>query len=115
VTIANAGHPAPLVLTSAGAAFVETCPGWPLGAGATSYESTTITMAPGATLFCFTDGLVERRGEDIDTGMHRLATTAGDAPATSTDALVRRTVDGLRTEDASDDVAVLAMRWSGDR
>jgi hypothetical protein len=47
--------------------------------------------------------------------MHRLATTACGAPATSTTALVRRTVDGLRTEDASDDVAVLAMRWSGGR
>ena len=115
VTISNAGHPAPLVLGSSGAHFVETRPGWPLGIGATTYESTSITMAPGATLFCFTDGLVERRGEDIDTGMRRLATTARGAAATSTEALVLGTVDGLRTEDASDDVAVLAMRWCGER
>jgi serine phosphatase RsbU (regulator of sigma subunit) len=115
VTIANAGHPTPMVLTSAGTDFVETRPGWPLGAGATTYESTSITIAPGATLLCFTDGLVERRDEDIDTGMRRLATTARGAGATSTGDLVRRAVDGLRTEDASDDVAVLAMRWGSGR
>jgi serine phosphatase RsbU (regulator of sigma subunit) len=115
VTIANAGHPTPLLVTATGADFVRTCPGWPLGAGATVYESTTLTMAPGSTLFCFTDGLVERRDEDIDSGMRRLVRTVHEASATSTEELVRGTVDGLQTEDASDDVAVLAMRWSGGR
>jgi serine phosphatase RsbU (regulator of sigma subunit) len=115
VTIANAGHPTPLLVTATGADFVRTCPGWPLGAGATVYESTTLTMTPGSTLFCFTDGLVERRDEDIDSGMRRLVRTVHEASATSTEELVRGTVDGLQTEDASDDVAVLAMRWSGGR
>jgi serine phosphatase RsbU (regulator of sigma subunit) len=115
ITLANAGHPAPLLVTPVGADFVRTSPGLPLGAGPTSYESTSLTMDPGTTLFCFTDGLVERRAEDIDTGMRRLATMASGTAQLSTVELVKHTVRGLRTEDASDDIAVLAMRWEGAR
>ncbi|WP_457109944.1 PP2C family protein-serine/threonine phosphatase [Marmoricola sp. URHA0025 HA25] len=115
VTIANAGHPTPLLLTTDGASFVATRPGRPLGTGPTTYESTTFTMAPGTTLLCFTDGLVERRTEDIDTGMDRLAATAARAAHASADALVHHTVRTLRNDDAPDDVAVLAMRWVGAR
>lgn len=115
VTIANAGHPTPLLVTPEGSDFVTTSPGWPLGTGPTTYQSTTLVMTPGATLFCFTDGLVERRTEDIDTGMRRLATTVAAATPTSTEELVEHTVRELRTEHASDDLAVLAIRWTGDR
>jgi serine phosphatase RsbU (regulator of sigma subunit) len=115
VTLANAGHPAPLLVTSGGADFVSTVPGWPLGAGPTTYESTCLRMEPGSTLLCFTDGLVERRTEDIDTGMRRLAATANGAIRGPAEELVRHTVRELRTEDASDDIAVLAMRWAGER
>jgi serine phosphatase RsbU (regulator of sigma subunit) len=115
VTLANAGHPAPLLVTSGGADFVSTVPGWPLGAGPTTYESTCLRMEPGSTLLCFTDGLVERRTEDIDTGMRRLAATANGAIRGTAEELVRHTVRELRTEDASDDIAVLAMRWAGER
>jgi serine phosphatase RsbU (regulator of sigma subunit) len=115
VTVANAGHPAPLVLTSSGARFADTSPGWPLGTGETTYESTTVQVPPGGTLFCFTDGLVERRGEDIDAGMQRLATTVEGAVVSSTGELVRHAVDQLRTPDAADDIAVLAIRWGDGR
>lgn len=114
VTIANAGHPTPLLLTPDGAEFISTTPGWPLGAGPTAYESTTFTMTPGTTLLCFTDGLVERRTEDIDTGMRRLATTVARATRASADALVHYAVSTMRNDDAPDDIAVLAMRWAGD-
>lgn len=115
VTIANAGHPAPLLVTSDGVEFVTTTPGPPLGTGPANYASTTFTMAPGTTLLCFTDGLVERRTEDIDTGMRRLATTAAGATSSSADELVHHAVRALRTDDARDDIAVLAMRWAGAR
>ena len=113
VTIANAGHPTPLLVTSDGAAFVATTPGPPLGAGTASYCSTTFAMDPGATLLCFTDGLVERRTEDIDAGMRRLVAAATGSRGTSADELVHHVVDSLRRDDAPDDVAVLAMRWTG--
>jgi hypothetical protein len=115
VTIANAGHPSPLIVRPDGVEFVTTTPGWPLGAGPTTYESTTFTMPAGSTLLCFTDGLVERRTEDIDTGMQRLADAAANATRASADGLVHHAVHSLQHDDARDDVAVLAMRWAGAR
>ncbi|WP_209717646.1 PP2C family serine/threonine-protein phosphatase [Marmoricola sp. OAE513] len=110
ITVANAGHPMPLLLTDHSADFVEVATGPPLGTGPTSYGSTTFSLPAGSTLFCFTDGLIERRGEGIDTGMARLAATAG-ASRGSVDHLVSDTVSALRSTDAEDDIAVLALRW----
>ena len=109
ITIASAGHPAPLVLDGSATA-VHLRPGLPLGVGPATYEQTMFELERDATLFCFTDGLVERRGESIDSGLERLAATlveAGDRPVQD---LVAHTVDTLRTADASDDIAVLALR-----
>ena len=115
VTIASAGHPNPLVVTEDSAEFVTTTPGWPLGVGATTYTSTTFQLTPGATLLCYTDGLVERRTEDIDTGLRRLAASAKNLGPASVGDLVTDVVGSLRTADAADDVAVLAIRWTGGR
>src|SRR3954451_3738666 len=115
VTLASAGHPSPLVITEDGAEFVTISPGWPLGVGPTTYESTTIQLPQGATLFCFTDGLVERRTEDIDTGLRRLARSAVAVGPSPVGDLVTRVVGSLRTDDAADDIAVLAIRWSDAR
>jgi hypothetical protein len=113
LTLANAGHPTPLLVSAEGADFVTTLPGRPLGTGPGSYQSADVSMTPGTTLLCFTDGLVERRTEDIDTGMRRLATTARRATRASVADLVRHAVHTLRHDDAGDDVAVLAVRWVG--
>jgi hypothetical protein len=113
VTVASAGHPSPLLMTREGADFVATTPGPPLGTGPASYRSTTFTMSPGSTLLCFTDGLVERRTEDIDTGMRRLAATAAGSTGASPDELVLHAHRTLRSDDARDDIAVLALRWRG--
>lgn len=111
VTLASAGHPPPLLITDGTLEYVEVQPGRPLGAGISRYAATTFTMEPGWTLFSFTDGLVERRTEDIDTGLTRLATTVGTVVESSVEDLVAHTVRTLRTDDAPDDVAVLALRW----
>ena len=71
----------------------------------------TTALPPGSTLLLYTDGLVERRGEDIDVSVERLrghlAELTGPPrwPRRST-RLVRRQVPG----DPDDDVVVLAMR-----
>ncbi|MCW2784398.1 MAG: Serine phosphatase RsbU, regulator of sigma subunit [Marmoricola sp.] len=111
ITLACAGHPAPLLLTGDGARYVEVAPGPPLGTGPTAYPSTSFTMTPGSTLFCFTDGLIERRNEDIDTGMERLATTLAGRPTTPVVELVAHALGSLRSDDAPDDIAILALRW----
>lgn len=111
IVVANAGHPQPLVLTQSGAEYVDVATGPPLGTGPTRYPETTISLSPGATLFCFTDGLIERRNEGIDSGMDRLARTVAGSADSSVEDLVANAVRSLRSDDADDDIAVLALRW----
>ena len=113
VTLASAGHPPPVLLGDGRPRFVEVSPGRPLGAGVAPYPVTTFTMPPGSTLFCFTDGLVERRGEDIDTGLSRLADVLARVADRPVDDLVAHALATLRHEDAPDDIATLAIRWTG--
>ncbi|KQX46187.1 MULTISPECIES: SpoIIE family protein phosphatase [unclassified Streptomyces] len=109
-TFANAGHLPPAVFGADGSAELVDLPvGPPLGTGVGGYEPTTRPLAPGATLLIFTDGLVERRGEDIDVSLARLATLrlpAGSGPREVVDEVLRR----LEAHAAEDDVAVLAAR-----
>ncbi|MEU8994959.1 GAF domain-containing SpoIIE family protein phosphatase [Streptomyces caniferus] len=107
---ASAGHLPPVVFGSEGAADLLHVPvGPPLGTGAGGYELVTRTLTSADTLLMFTDGLVERRGEDIDVSLSRLARIrlpAGAGVAEVLDEVVLR-LDGLHAED---DVAVLAAR-----
>jgi serine phosphatase RsbU (regulator of sigma subunit) len=110
-TIANAGHPLPLVLDPAGARFVQTHVGPPIGVvrGAV-YESATVALAPAATLLLFTDGLFERRGETIDDGMDRLRRSAAVHTGTL-DELLDGVVTDLLSPGTDDDAAILGVRW----
>jgi len=112
VTLASAGHPPPVLMTGDGATFVHVSPGRPLGTGSERYDSTTVTMPPAATLFCFTDGLVERRGEDIDAGLDRLAATLVDVAARPVGDVVAHALRTLHHDDRADDIATLAIRWT---
>ncbi|MYT24763.1 SpoIIE family protein phosphatase, partial [Streptomyces sp. SID7760] len=67
--IANAGHPPPLVRHRDGTVHaVGDVLGVPLGVGGVPYRSVEIEIPEGATVALYTDGLVEARGQDIDTG-----------------------------------------------
>ena len=68
-------------------------------------------MPPGSTLLAFTDGLVERRGEGLDDGLQRLAEAATE-PRESLDELLTGVLSDLVRQDATDDVAILAFRWT---
>ncbi len=57
----------------------------------------------------FTDGLVERRGEDIDQSLSRL-TDVDFKSATGLDAILDTMLARLDAHRAEDDVAVLAAR-----
>lgn len=113
LTIASAGHPAPLAVSADGAtAFLPVRTGPPLGAGVAAFEATTATLDPGTTLLCFTDGLVERRTEDIDAGFARLAeVSAAHHPASAPlEPFLDELLERMRDPDRSDDIAVLALR-----
>lgn len=107
---AAAGHLPPAVFAADGTGRLLDVPvGPPLGTGFGGYESAVHPLGEEETLLLYTDGLVERRGEDIDTSLARLTALrvpVGASPAETADAVV----EGLDALHAEDDVAVLAAR-----
>ncbi|RRQ75760.1 phosphatase [Streptomyces griseofuscus] len=110
VTLASAGHLPPFVIDADGRTTPLPVPvGPPLGTGLGGYEPATFRMAPGQTLILFTDGLVERRGEDIDRSLDRLgAIDFGTSPGL--DDILDTVVARLDARNTEDDVAALAAR-----
>lgn len=79
--------------------------------GDTHWQEQTARLQLGSTVVLYTDGLVERAGEDLDAGLSRLLAAAAEAPTEQplsefSDHLVE-TVAG---EAQTDDIAVLAFR-----
>ncbi len=111
VTVANAGHPSPLLIGPDGASYLPTHVNPPLGISADPYVSTSFSIPPGTALLAYTDGLVERRGEMLDEGLARLARAAAESQG-PLDQLVSSVLDSLLEGNNEDDVALLAFRWS---
>ncbi|MER6105860.1 SpoIIE family protein phosphatase [Streptomyces sp. NPDC001832] len=109
--VASAGH-LPPVLIDPGKAGTRVCDevmvGPPLGTGFGGYRTTLVECGPGSVLFLYTDGLVERRGEDIDISVARLRELALPASG-SLDDLLDEVLERFGPG-AEDDIAVLASR-----
>ncbi|MFI1723798.1 SpoIIE family protein phosphatase [Streptomyces sp. NPDC020489] len=108
---ASAGHLPILVRDESGAVLRADEPtGPPLGTGGWVHASGSIPLGPGATAVLYTDGLVERRNEDLDEGiaaLERALSGATGTPQVVCDRLVRSA--GV-TADHDDDVAVLVLQ-----
>ncbi|WP_446041677.1 SpoIIE family protein phosphatase [Streptomyces sp. SID1121] len=121
ITIANAGHPPPILLHLGGRAEVlRVPPGAPIGVGGVDFEAVELDAPAGATLLLYTDGLVESRLRDVWTGIEqlreRLAATAqltGPDHAPPLEALCDDVLDVLGPGDRDDDIALLAARFDG--
>ncbi|MFF4548554.1 SpoIIE family protein phosphatase [Streptomyces sp. NPDC001406] len=73
-TWASAGHPPPIVADASGSvALSSLTPGPPLGLGGLPYENVDLSLSSGSLVAFFTDGVVEDRRTDIDSGIDRLA------------------------------------------
>jgi sigma-B regulation protein RsbU (phosphoserine phosphatase) len=59
VTFANAGHLHPLFVDSAGASFIESGEGLPLGIRHGTFSNTTVDMVEGSRLVLYSDGVTE--------------------------------------------------------
>ncbi len=115
VSISRAGHPPPALRTASGEIrFLETGGTLPLGIDdRVSADEAEYPLNPGDTLLLFTDGLVERRRESINTGFDRLRDAFRHAP-TDVEALCDHVLERTVTEQAShDDIALLAVRVLG--
>lgn len=108
---ASAGHLPMLVRDEDGTVSRAADPtGPPLGTGGWVHTSGTIALPPGSTAVLYTDGLVERRSEDIDEGVASLARALSGAkgsPQVVCDRLIRSL--GV-TAEHDDDVAVLVVQ-----
>ncbi|MFI7009023.1 SpoIIE family protein phosphatase [Streptomyces sp. NPDC050145] len=121
ITIANAGHPPPVLLHLGGRAEVlRVPPGAPIGVGGVDFEAVELDAPAGATLLLYTDGLVESRLRDVWTGIEqlreRLAATAqltGPDHPPPLEALCDEVLDMLGPGDRDDDIALLAARFDG--
>jgi serine phosphatase RsbU (regulator of sigma subunit)/anti-sigma regulatory factor (Ser/Thr protein kinase) len=111
ITGVGAGHPAPLLIDPDGrAAFIELPNSVPLGAVRyPGYEAIEARLEPGATLLLYTDGVIERPGENLDAGLARLAEAAAGAPPA---AVCRNVVDRLLPHGAlNDDAALISVHF----
>lgn len=71
---ASAGHPPPIVADSGGTVAPSApAPGPPLGLGGLPYENVELRLPVGSVVAFFTDGVVEDRRTDIDSGIDRPA------------------------------------------
>lgn len=109
--VALAGHLSP-ILAQAGMAssFVDVPVGPPIGyhLAVTGRRGVTIEVPPGALLVFYTDGLVERRGADIDIRLEQLRAVVHLGPPEAVCARVMATMVGTRR--ATDDIALVAVR-----
>ncbi len=108
--VASAGHLPPVWVTPDGTPRrVEMPPGVPLGVGGVAFESVEFGLPEGGMVALYTDGLVERRGQDLDEGIDLLARTLSGPGRTleeSCDAVLGALVSG----GSDDDIAMIMAR-----
>jgi serine phosphatase RsbU (regulator of sigma subunit) len=111
LVVANAGHPPPVVHRADGSVEVVAGePGLLLGAGGGLRDPITVPFHAGDLLLAYTDGLVERRDEDIETGVTRLVEACAHHDDKDLATWVAAVVLASRDVRRDDDVAVLAVR-----
>jgi len=106
-TMCSAGHLPPVVSERDGSAHLLDPPaGAPLGVGGVAFESMRFTLPDDGLLVLYTDGLVERRGQDLDEGLDLLRRTVAERQPTlerGCDAVL----SALGASSGQDDVAVI--------
>jgi GAF domain-containing protein len=111
VLMVNAGHPPPVVLRTDGSVEqLASTGGPPLGTGNGEREVTTFRLGAGDLLLAFTDGLIERREEDIDVGQRRVVEAVVELTGAELEGRLEQLVTRIRDHTRSDDVAALAVR-----
>ena len=115
---ALAGHPPVLLVDGPDTRFLDGSVTEGGGAGAVlgvrgrpPYAEGSTTVPPGSSIVLYTDGLVERRGEVLDTGLQRLADAACGLSHLGPAELVAALADAaLGDAGPADDVALLVVR-----
>ena len=110
VGLVSAGHPPPIVIGAEGARYLEPPRQPPIGVARTStYGELVVDLDPGTTIVLYTDGLIDRRDIALDEGMEQLLTAAGSDRGRPVEAVCRELIKALVPNEATDDIALLAM------
>ena len=112
ITYSVAGHPPPIAVGPTGPVVINVKADPPLGAFRdAARRSSSAGLDPGTGLLMYTDGLVERRGEDITLGPERLCKAAEANHGLPVADFLDAVLGELVPERLDDDVAVLAVRF----
>jgi serine phosphatase RsbU (regulator of sigma subunit) len=81
-----------------------------LGVGGGDRSVLQVDLQAGDALLLYTDGLVERRGEDSDAGTARLVAALTAYRSDDLEAWLTRVVESTRDPTRDDDVAAMLLR-----
>ncbi|WP_145881839.1 SpoIIE family protein phosphatase/ATP-binding protein [Streptomyces sp. BK340] len=109
--LARAGHPGPALVGPDGkVTFPDVPVAPPLGIGSgLPVEMTELHLPEGSQLVLYTDGLVEERGRDIDSGLEMLRDALAKSDG-SPEGTCQTVLDAMLSARPSDDVALLVAR-----
>ncbi|MGW0585656.1 PP2C family protein-serine/threonine phosphatase, partial [Streptomyces sp. NPDC002920] len=116
-TVARAGHPPPALVHPDGRVEYPDVPaGPPLGVGGLPFETAELELAEGSRLVLYTDGLVEDRQRDIDTGLEMLRSAlereanGADGAGGSPERTCQAVLDEMLPARQNDDIALIVAR-----
>jgi serine phosphatase RsbU (regulator of sigma subunit) len=109
----NAGHPPPVTISPDGTVALLTAEGTDRMLGVTpdaARRESQVTLEWNSVVLLYTDGLVERRDQDLDHGLDRLQTTLADLAGRDLDELCDELLARMLPAAPDDDVALVAVR-----
>ncbi|MGW4821965.1 SpoIIE family protein phosphatase [Streptomyces sp. NPDC004227] len=111
-TVARSGHPGPALVHPDGTVTFPDVPvSPPLGLGGSlPFETAELTVPEGSQLVLYTDGLIEDRDRDLDTGIEQLRTALTDAVDRTPEATCQTVFATMLPERPRDDIALLVAR-----
>ena len=111
----NAGHPPPALLGTDGrVTLLARKPEIMLGVRVNPLRSNhELVLEPGASLVLYTDGLIERRDQDLDRGLRRLVQTLDGRQGLTAEELCDHVLAGI-DDVAEDDVVLVVVQAAPD-
>ena len=111
VSVTSAGHLPPLMVHDGRGEFLISKVGLPIGIETdASYEPSIFSIPDGATLFAYTDGLVERHDEMLDDGLDRLRQVAAETNG-ELEQRMAQILERVRGPESVDDTAIAGIQW----
>ncbi len=110
ITYSSAGHPPGLLVGNGRSTWLDRAAGTPLGVRFDDRRDAVAKLADLDLVFFYSDGLVERRGESLDSGLRRLRLLTEANWADPVQRFADRVLEEMTAGGAPDDVVLVAAR-----